>query len=229
MKMTKLSAVAVAAMMVVGSAVANNIPIGTSGNLYDLAMYNGSIGIGDKVFSGFGYTPDGLTSFNPMNIMVTASIENGVYYLTWGGNISLLNFGTEPATADLLLNYTVTANPGQIVMIDQYYTGGADGQARLLVNETVSDGKTIVANSQLALYDLGDPFAEAGDDLIVNPPASTLYVTKDIVLGVAPGGLVSISEVRQSFHQTVSDGGATLSMLGLALAGVAMARRLFRV
>src|SRR5258707_704387 len=49
----------------------------TSGTLADLAL-GGSIGIGDKVFSGFTFQQSNLTGFNASNILVTASFVGGV-------------------------------------------------------------------------------------------------------------------------------------------------------
>jgi hypothetical protein len=213
----------------------------TSDTLANLVSSGGSLGIGDKIFSGFGYQESGLTTFNANKILVTASIgAGGVYYLTWerkvieessgsiwGGSIALASAGT--AVADLLLNYDVTAVGGQIVMIDQMYTGSAQGwypdsYVALAVDETVYDGQTVVAFSHLQVGDLSDPYAEAGDDLLVQPGKAKLHITKDIGLTVVNGGFVSISSVRQSFHQT-PDGGMTVAMLGLALAGLGIVRR----
>jgi hypothetical protein len=197
--------------------------------LADLAANGGSIGIGDKIFSGFSFTTSGLTGFNASNITVTASFLNGVYYLDYAGNISMVSSG--PATADLLLKYTVTATAGQIFMIDQNYTGSATPQpgAFLSVDETVKAGGIIVANSHLDATDLSDPFSEPGDNLFVDPAQTTLDVTKDIAFGVSgeAGGFVTISDVEQSFHQ-VPDGGSAVALLGIALAGIEGARRLVR-
>jgi hypothetical protein len=89
----------------------------------------------------------------------------------------------------------------------------------------VYDGQTVTAFSHLQVGDLSDPYAEAGDDLLVQPGKAKLHVTKDIGLTVVNGGFVSISSVSQSFHQRVPDGGMTVAMLGLALAGLGIARR----
>ena len=203
--------------------------LSTSGTLADLAANGGSIGIGDKIFSGFSFTTSGLTGFNASNIIVTASFLNGVYYLDYAGNISMVSSG--PATADLLLKYTVTATAGQIFMIDQNYTGSATPQpgSFLSVDETVKAGGIIVANSHLDATDLSDPFSEPGDNLFVDPAQATLDVTKDIAFGVSgeTGGFVTISDVEQSFHQ-VPDGGSAVALLGIALAGIEGARRLVR-
>jgi hypothetical protein len=161
----------------------------------------GTVSIGDKTFSGFSYTESGLTSFDAANISVTAYENGGVDYLTWSGNISLIGVN---ATANLKLNYIVTASAGAIFMIDQAYTGSAQN-GLLSVDETVTTGSfggTVVGYSHLQTADLSDPPAEANDLINIVPPRSSLYVTKDILLGVgAPLGFISISQVTQSFHQ----------------------------
>jgi hypothetical protein len=162
-----------------------------------------TLSIGDKTFSGFSYTPSGLTSFNPNQIIVTATENGGIDYLTWSGNISLVSGGL--GSAHLLLNYKVTANAGTINMIDQAYTGS--GQNGLLaVDETVSTdlgGVPIVGQSHLTGLDVSDPPAEGLDFLDIVPPESVLYVTKDISFFVTSeyGGFITISQVSQSFHQ----------------------------
>lgn len=200
----------------------------TTDNLAHLVATNGSLTIGDKVFSDFSFLATGLTSFNASQIQVTASFSGGIYYLTWAGNMSLVANG--PASADLLLNYTVTALGGQIDMIDQFYTGSAQpaGGAFLSVDETVRDAQgNLVANSHLQADDLSDPFAEAGDDLFINPGQSVLHVTKDIGFGIltSSGGFVTISSVSQSFHQVPEAGTTAMLAVGAALAGIAAFRR----
>jgi hypothetical protein len=85
-------------------------------------VYTGTLA--DLVASGFSYQVKGLTSFDPTQIIVTATQDSsGIDYLTWSGDISLVTAGI--GTADLKLNYIVTATVGSIVMIDQAYTGSA--------------------------------------------------------------------------------------------------------
>ncbi len=198
----------------------------TSDTLQHLVDTGGSLTIGDKVFSDFDYFASGLSNFNASQIQVTASFSGGIYYLTWAGNMSLVSSGQ--ATADLLLNYTVTALGGQIDMIDQSYTGSAQptGGGFLSIDETVR-GATgqIIANSHLDGNDLSDPFEEVGDNLYINPAQSTLRVTKDIGFGIVNGGFVTISQVSQSFHQVPEAGTTAMFALGAALAGAAIFRR----
>jgi hypothetical protein len=201
----------------------------TTDTLQDLVDTGGSLSIGDKVFSDFDYFASGLTSFDASQIRVTASFSNGIYYLTWAGNMSLVSSGG-PASADLLLNYTVTATSGLISMIDQSYTGSAQpsGGTFLSIDETARDSHgVVVANSHLQADDLSDPFAETGDNLNINPPQQTLSVTKDIGFAVVNGGFVTVSQVSQSFHQVVPEPGTmTMLITGTALLGwVSLYRR----
>ena len=80
-----VAAVAMAAMVQTAQAVITD-------TLADLTSATGnynSLAIGDKTFSGFGYTASALTGFDANNVIVTASEDaNGVYFLTWSGNVA---------------------------------------------------------------------------------------------------------------------------------------------
>lgn len=186
--------------------------------LFHLAGTPGAtLSIGDKTFSGFSYHAVGLTSFDANLITVTASQSGGVHYLTWSGNMSLASGGF--ATADLLLNYTVTANPGLISMIDQRYMGSVLSGS-ILINETATSAGAPTATSQLSVGDTSDgPFDIGENDILfITPPQSTLYVTKDlsfVVLGspAAPGS-VTVDMVQQSFHQVPEPSAMALGGLG---------------
>ena len=198
--------------------------------LADLSDNGGTLSVGDKTFCGFSYfASSGLTSFDPTQINVEASIgSDGVYYLTWSGNISLATFAT--ASADLKLNYIVSASAGVINTIDQAYTGSAQGGGLLAVDETVSTGNfggTIVGQSHLNALDVSDPPPEMNDNLSIMPPDTLLYVTKDISLASAsPGGsLVTISQVAQSFHQIPEPSAEILGSLAAGFLLLSKSRR----
>jgi hypothetical protein len=187
-----------------------------SGTLANLAN-GGTLSIDDKTFSGFSYTPTGLTSFDPSQIIVTATENGGIDYLTWSGNISLVS-GGGIGSADLLLDYIVTSTDGQIDMIDQAYTGSAINGA-LAVDEIAATGAfggTVVGSSHLQIGDFSDPPAETNDVLNIVPPETALYVTKDIAFAVTSegGGFITISQVTQSFHQVPEPTAMLLGSLG---------------
>jgi len=203
---------------------------GTTDSLADLAN-GGSLRIDDKIFSGFSYQPTDLTSFDASQITVTATASGGVDFLTWTGNMSLVSGGF--ATADLLLNYIVTANPGTISMIDQRYTGLVQNGS-LLINETATSAGAPTAHSQLSVNDPSDPNTYPGgsfdvgenDLLSINPSQSTLYVTKDLSFTVLPpGGSITIDLVEQSFHQVPEPSTLLLGSLGGGLLVFLRSRR----
>jgi len=206
---TIVGTVAMAAMIQTAQA---SLDLGTTATLAALDVAGTYLTIGDKTFSDFSYNPSGLTSFNAANITVTATEVGGNYYLTWGGNISVVS--SAPVTADLLLGYTVSASAGNIVAIDQNYTGSAqnnsDGSASgtfISVRENVyAPGNiTPLATSYLNENIPSTPFTLAGAILAVGEP--TVNVTKDIGLGISDptGGFITISQIVQSFDQTVPE------------------------
>jgi hypothetical protein len=201
--------------------------------LSQLASSGGSLTIGDKTFSNFGWTPSGAAgsqlNADAANLIVSAYIGNGVTgavgvdYLDFSGFIGVDNTsGSANLLGDLLLKYTVTANPGSISMIDQQYTPNAvPATGQIIIGETVSANGTIVGNSTLTLNPshLSDPPTVAGDNLVIDPSQSELSVIKDISITADPGSLVGLSDVQQSFHQvpeptTVLAGALLLLPLG---------------
>lgn len=195
----------------------------TTDNLQHLVSTNGSLSIGDKTFSNFSFLASGLTSFDASMIQATVSLEGGTYFLTIGGNISLVSSG--PATADFLLNYDVAASAGVISSIDQMFTGSAQpmGSAFIAIDETVRDGQgNLIANSHLQGDDLSDPAAEPGDHLDLSNPTSFVHTTTDVAFGLANGGFISVSEIRDSYHQSaVPETGTTvLLVFGLGFVGL---------
>ncbi len=211
-------ATAAAVLLLAGAASAQNR---TTDTLADLVTNHQSLSLGDKVFSGFTFQNSGLTNFDPSNIQVTLSLTNGVYFLTWDGNMSLVS-SSGPVTADLLLGYTVTATAGLINTIDASFTGSAQPSGTFIaVDETARDANgNVVGTTHLDTQHRSDSFA-------ITPPQSSLRVTKDIGFGIgnANGGFVTISEISQSFHQAVPEPATTMLFGSGLLAGVLYLRR----
>jgi PEP-CTERM motif len=193
---------------------------------------HGSITIGDKTFSNFAFASTDLST-DANDLEVSASIENGIYYLDWSGPIDVNNLtGTSPEQGDVKLSYTVTADPGSIVMIDQDYTPNAlpvPGN-QIIIGETVkNDAGVIVGNSTLTLTptDLSDPAPEAGDNLILaGGPYQQLSVVKDITIYAAADQAVGLSDVEQSFHQEIPEPSTWALLLGgVGLLGFMVLRR----
>jgi hypothetical protein len=238
MKIQKTVATAVIAAAMVWLTQVQTAQADSTNNLAALASTGGTLTIGDKVFSGFSYLENGLSGFNASSILVTASVDpldSSVDFLSFSGNMQLA--GTSFDTADLLLNYTVTATAGSISMIDQRYTGGVFNGG-LLINETATSAGAPTAHSQLTVGDVSDPnnypdgsFDTGELDLLsVSPAQNTLNVTKDlafVILDADPGSVsqASVSLVQQSFHQLVVPEPATVSCFLIGLGALACSRR----
>ena len=205
----------------------------TTDTLGDLFSSGGSLTIGDKTFSGFGWVnSDGLLNSQAAALTVTASILGGVYYLDWSGSLTVNNTtGSSAVLGDVTLTYTVTANPGLINMIDQSYTPvGSAGSGQIIIGETVQvqnqTGET-VGNSTLTLNPLYtvEPPAEQGDNLNFSPE-SQLFVTKDILIAALPGYSVGLTDVEQSFHQVPEPTTMALLVFGAGTLWIVRKRRM---
>jgi len=189
--------------------------------LAGLVASGGTLTVDDKTFSDFSFSENGLASFDPTQIDVTATESKGVEYLSYAGNISFASGGS--ASAYLTLNYVVTANAGAIDMIDLSYNGSAVNGS-LSIDETAATGSfavtggTVVGNIQLS------PNTFSGSTDIV-PPETVLYVTKDISFTTNPGGgFDAASFISQSFEQVPEP--TTISLLLLSFGAGTL--RLFR-
>jgi hypothetical protein len=209
-----------AAVIAIGTAA--GVRAATTDNLQDLATNGGSLTIGDKTFSNFSFFENGLTTFDPSKIQVTASVSNGVYYLTWDGNMSLVTGnGSGAASADLALKYSVIATGGAINLLDASFTGSVqpNGGAFIAIDETARDSNgNVVGSTHLNSQQNSDTFP-------INPPQSQLNVTKDISFGVSNGGFATVSEVAQSFHQVPEPSTLSLLTVAVVIAGVFFLRR----
>jgi len=189
--------------------------------LGDLVSSGGTLTIDDKTFSNFAWqTADAGLNSQAANLIVTTSSSGGVDYLDFSGAISVDNIsGNGTLMGDLILSYTVTANPGAINMIDQQYTplaGTTTNSGQIVIGETVAYNGVTVANSTLSLNppDLSDPQPEPGDNLNINPAENQLAVTKDILIAAYAGNMVGLTNVEQSFHQVPEPGTMLLGSLG---------------
>lgn len=221
-----------AAAITAAVSVANAAPV----NLGDLIRNKGSIVHGDKIFADFFFASN-LGTHLPNDATVTISNTGSTYYLTLQGPF----VSQDGQLCDISFFYTVATTSGDALLtaIDQAFVLSAAGTGgTILIGETVRNGGfsgQTVAQSSLSfvtgdssLEDLEDPVAEplTGDQLVINPTLSKVWVTKDIFFVSNRGGLIGPTTIIQSFHQVgLPDGGTTVALLGIALSGVGLLRR----
>lgn len=203
-------------------------------NLADLVQSGDSITIGDKIFDDFAFAS---SFFNPADATVTARIDgNGDYQLTFQGPW-ILGLGN---SANIALSYSIATTSGQplIESIGQAYVHSAAGMGgTIAIEETAHIGSLagpVTAMSTLGYVaglpptlDLEDPISEAGDDLLVDPTASKLWIKTQIEIAAHRAGLTGPSVIIQTFQQTVvtPEGGLSLAMVGALVVGMGYIRK----
>lgn len=227
--------VQLAGMAAIASAVVTSLNAAPV-NLATL-LNGGSITIGDKTFSDFGFASG---QFQASDATVEATVDvGGIYHLTFSG--PFLSVGMTPS--DLSLRYSVATTTGLplIYAIDQAFELTSSGTGGMvLIGETVRRDSFVgamVAQSSLAhvagspdMDDFEDPVAEplTGDQLNISPALNKVYVTKDVFMMGLRGGTVGPTKLIQSFHQlptNVPEAGSTMALMVLALGGLTLVAR----
>jgi len=191
----------------------NPLPVKKSGALQSMMLQSlsgsdtlqgladgGSLESGGVTFTGFSYQASGLTGFDPENILVTASTVDNVATLTIDGSIGMTV--STSATGMLTFAYSVKTASGSISLIAQSYAGGGNpnGAYAIMIDERAgTPGGYGLANSYLDAGDVSDPFAEVGDNLIVQLNPAMLRVVTKVILTSSQPASVAVSELTQSF------------------------------
>jgi hypothetical protein len=192
-----------------------------------LQTSGGTITVGDKIFSNFTCSVTGTgASCTTIDVVGVIDPVTGLIGLTFQAPA----FNNTPNTnLDILINYTATVLPGFNNLISDVhlgFNGSVTGSGFINVTETVRGPLPGSPNNVLGQAFVQNPPPIFTSDILLSAPASSIRVTKDILLGVGTtAGSASLSFVDQFLSQTPEPG--SLALLGTAFFGwgVAMRRR----
>jgi len=182
----------------------------TDPSLQDLITTGGSLTVGDKVFSQFGYTANGGDAPLASDITVGQIPPSGTdAFGNFGIRFGLGGFDSpgDNIATDFLITYTVTAPSA--LLTDIHLT------SNLSFVEPHNPASNAFGNIVESINALGNPqIAQINNSLTgtssslsalatFNPagPYTTLFVTKDVELFSTPDAIVTVSFIDQSFSQ----------------------------
>jgi hypothetical protein len=188
--------------------------------------------IGNLTFSNFAFTSSAqgtATLLTATDVMVTtlptpsgpfSGVPDGFLF---SEGLSATGTGS---VSDMTIFYTVTSTSASITDLELGFNGAFSGTGFAEVTEQFCLNAATVLNCSNA---------NSGVIEVTNPPAvfntsttfgavTTLSVSKDVQVNSGTSGTAAISSVNNNFSQTVPES-ASLTLLGLGLLGLALAKR----
>lgn len=228
---------AIAGVLFAGSAAQAATVLVPATNLGALIANQGTIQVGDKLFSNFTYTPTGDMP-SAANVNVAGIQSNlGNYGISFIGGFTDLVGGV---SSDALIGYRVTVLDPNYLITDAHLDSNLDSAGSVGSGRITETFSPVIPNSPL-LGSFNTNFTadnntslQIHDDYVWGPPTgyTSIDVRKDILITTTSGVSVGLSFVDQTFSQTSivplpAAAWAGFSMLGgLGFFGIVRRRRM---
>jgi len=186
----------------------------TAGNYSAYFVPGFSCQIDGLNFSNFSFNAAGNNPITPSSIGVVPITTPGNQGFNFNPGIILA--GTNQ-TADVALDFDVTAMNGFLTDLGISFNGSVFGTGATSFSETVT-GATFPGAPTISVTN--PPAGNSGPlNVVFTTPVTTIHVVKDIGANTGANGEASISQVINTFSNTVPEP-ATLTLLSIGLTGL---------
>jgi hypothetical protein len=182
--------------------------------------------VGDKIFSGFGYTFSGEMPAPTLVNVVPIQDDDGNFGIRFQGGF--MDLASSQGASDALITYMVEAGPGFLIS-DAHLAGNPNVMGELGAINVTETFLPLGQQGQYTLEIYDDENLETAqlmDAVDFVPPVKKLNVQKNILAFAVPEGQsVTLSMVDQTFSQVVIPEPSTVVSLMMGVIAIALARR----
>ena len=184
-------------------------------------LRGGTVTSGDKLFSGFTYAGTGRVPTAAL-INITPITLDGNFGIQVQGGFSAFNGETN----DVLITYTVTVTDPTKAISDAHISSNAAVLQGEVGAVAITDSFTEFAET-INSFTAVPGTTKLTDSIVFDHTVTVLHASKDILLTAAPGALVVLSAINQTYSQVTVEipSPAALPVGLVGLGGLALLRR----